>query len=292
MVAVAATTLLFSFGLGAAAVDAAPGNGKDPHASNPGQTPSGSNGVNHNDPPPNADPNCTNSAGTSGTCSSPQPPSNADQNNVGANDTSSSNQYASTRNGAPSDNGNGNGQATGKPCAGCVGKADNKNPPGQAPNGPTDHNNGYECDGNNGIGQTNPAHTGCTGATSAPGTCDTSTSSCLPCESTTMNCVPCAGSTAKCAPCAPTATTSCTPGGQVSGQVSAAAGAASGTPAAEVLGVTISRSGEAASQTLPGELVRTGVDIAVPLGMGVVLLAGGIAIEELSRRKRSSAQAR
>ena len=27
--------------------------------------------------------------------------------------------------------------------------------------GPQDHNNGYECDGNNGIAKTNPAHTGC-----------------------------------------------------------------------------------------------------------------------------------
>ena len=34
------------------------------------------------------------------------------------------------------------GKATGKPCAGCVGKADNKNPKGQFfPNG-TDHNKG------------------------------------------------------------------------------------------------------------------------------------------------------
>ena len=57
-------------------------------------------------------------------------------------------------------NGNGGGKATGKPCAGCVGKADNKNPKGQMPGG-SDHNNGYECDGNNGIGKTNPAHTGC-----------------------------------------------------------------------------------------------------------------------------------
>ena len=58
-------------------------------------------------------------------------------------------------------NGNGKGAAVGKPCAGCVGKADNKNPPGQMPNG-SDHNKGYECDGNHGIGRSNPAHTGCT----------------------------------------------------------------------------------------------------------------------------------
>lgn len=68
--------------------------------------------------------------------------------------------YHSTCDGSPSLNGNGGGQATGKPCAGCVGAADNKNPPGQAPDG-SDANNGYECDGNSGIGKTNPAHTGC-----------------------------------------------------------------------------------------------------------------------------------
>lgn len=61
---------------------------------------------------------------------------------------------------APSMNGNGNGNATGRPCAGCVGKADDKNPPGQYPDG-SDANKGYECDDNNGVGKTNPAHTGC-----------------------------------------------------------------------------------------------------------------------------------
>jgi len=128
------------------------------------QVPSGSNGVNHNDTPLPGNPNCSNSNGTSGQCSSPQPASTADQTGNGANPgpTNTNNPYGSTRNGAASDNGSGTGKATGRPCAGCVGKADNKNPhAGQSPNGPTDHNNGYECDGNNGIGQTNPAHTGC-----------------------------------------------------------------------------------------------------------------------------------
>jgi hypothetical protein len=62
--------------------------------------------------------------------------------------------------GAPSNNGNGNGNAYGKPAAGTVGKADAKNPPGQLP-GPQDSNNGYECDGNSGIAKGNPAHSGC-----------------------------------------------------------------------------------------------------------------------------------
>ena len=86
--------------------------------------------------------------------------------------------YDNTCDGSPSGNGNGNGQATGKPCAGCVGNADDKNPgyntngKGQMPNG-SDHNAGYECDRNHGIGRTNPAHTGCRGETTVtpPQTC-------------------------------------------------------------------------------------------------------------------------
>ena len=69
--------------------------------------------------------------------------------------------YDTTCDGSPSRNGNGdNGQ--GKPCAGCVGNADNKNPPGQQPDPTRDGNNGYECDNNQGVGKTNPAHSGCT----------------------------------------------------------------------------------------------------------------------------------
>ena len=104
--------------------------------------------------------------------------------------------YDNTCDGSPSGNGNGNGQATGKPCAGCVGNADDKNPgaasgKGQYPNG-SDHNAGYECDRNHGIGRTNPAHTGCRTETVNPppqtcpngspippsGKCDQSTPKC------------------------------------------------------------------------------------------------------------------
>jgi hypothetical protein len=69
---------------------------------------------------------------------------------------------------AESPSGNGHGRAAvhanenGLPDAGSVGSADSMNPPGQAPDG-TDSNNGYECDGNAGVGLTNPAHTGCAG---------------------------------------------------------------------------------------------------------------------------------
>jgi hypothetical protein len=67
--------------------------------------------------------------------------------------------YCPSNVGSPSGNGNGNA-AEHAPAAGTKGKADAKNPPGQAFDG-TDHNNGYECDGNSGVGKSNPAHTGC-----------------------------------------------------------------------------------------------------------------------------------
>ena len=103
-------------------------------------------------------------AATSGDVKSSQPIGGADDNTGGANGQCTGGVYCSTRDGSASGNGNGGGKATGKPCAGCVGKADNKNPQGQKP-GPQDHNNGYECDGNNGIAKTNPAHTGCKSTT-------------------------------------------------------------------------------------------------------------------------------
>ena len=71
--------------------------------------------------------------------------------------------YDAKCDGSASENGGGSGGG-GRPCAGCVGKADNKNPPGQSPD-ENDHNKGYECDDNGGVGARrgsgNPAHTGC-----------------------------------------------------------------------------------------------------------------------------------
>jgi len=100
-------------------------------------------------------------SGTSGDVNEPQPISNADSNDGGANGQCTGGVYCSTRNGDASLNGNGGGAATGRPGAGFVGKADNKNPQGQMPNALADGNNGYECDGNNGIAKGNPAHTAC-----------------------------------------------------------------------------------------------------------------------------------
>lgn len=62
--------------------------------------------------------------------------------------------------GQPSGNGKSTDNNGNRPCAGCVGNADYKNPPGQLPDG-SDDNRGYECDENEGIGKMNPAHSGC-----------------------------------------------------------------------------------------------------------------------------------
>ena len=150
-VAIAVSVLALILGVSAAPAFADPGNGNG-NPSPPGQS----------DPPGNgngaATAHATNgNSGTFGSPTSPQPIQHPDNQN-GAN--AHPGPYSSTRDGSPSLNGNGNGLAVGKPCAGCVGAADNKNPPGQFPDG-SDPNAGYECDTNNGIGQTNPAHTGC-----------------------------------------------------------------------------------------------------------------------------------
>ncbi|MFP5254064.1 MAG: hypothetical protein ACLGH4_09750, partial [Actinomycetes bacterium] len=102
-------------------------------------------------------------AGTSGTWNQRQPNSGADDNPGGANGQCADYEgvYCSTRDGSASENGNNVGKSTGRPCAGCVGRADNKNPQGQKPDAKRDGNSGYECDGNNGIAKGNPAHTMC-----------------------------------------------------------------------------------------------------------------------------------
>jgi hypothetical protein len=69
--------------------------------------------------------------------------------------------------GQPSGNGKSEDNNGKRPCAGCVGNADAKNPPGQMPGG-SDGNAGYECDRNQGVGKTNPAHSGCGPGPSAP----------------------------------------------------------------------------------------------------------------------------
>ena len=114
-------------------------------------------------------------ASTQGTVPSPQPESSADENDGGANaydceDGPVGPYCATTRH--ESRNGLGDGEAVGRPAAGSVGRADNKNPPGQEP-GPEDGNSGYECDWpgerpNQGIAEGNPAHTGCVSQVKPP----------------------------------------------------------------------------------------------------------------------------
>ena len=153
------------------------------------------------------------SGGTASDAVTPQPISNADANTVGANGQCSGGPYCSTTDGTPSANGNGGGTATGKPCAGCVGKADNKNPHGQMP-GPSDSNAGYECDTNHGIAKGNPAHSGCQQAPEQ-GCVPTATVPCVPCIVTAQNpCGPpppaCVPTTAEpCVPSPPSCVTGC-----------------------------------------------------------------------------------
>jgi len=66
----------------------------------------------------------------------------------------------STRDSNESSDHDEDGEPGNRPSDGSVGKADDKNPPGQHPDG-SDHNKGYECDKNHGVGTGNPAHSGC-----------------------------------------------------------------------------------------------------------------------------------
>ena len=100
-----------------------------------------------------------------------QPVSGADLNLGGANGNCSDTEpddgyFCGTARTQASGNGQGQGVAVGKPYQAHKGKADNKNPAGQVQ---SDHNNGYECDGNQGIAKGNPAHTSCVSVTTGGG---------------------------------------------------------------------------------------------------------------------------
>ena len=238
-------------------------------------------------------------AGTAGEPSKPQPTSTADDNAGGANGQCTEGVYCSTRDGSASQNGNGGGTATGKPCAGCVGKADNKNPKGQQPGG-SDHNNGYECDGNNGIAKTNPAHTGCaTGPSTPPGD-----SGCEPGDAYYPTCTPpCIGTSEQpCTPpgvCVPTATVPCTPPGDTNppedtnppsdvelNRPPALLGAEAVRSPGKVTGNAIAA--QPASRALPAQsaLPNTGVSSLLELlaAAGAGLLLVGAAVLALRRR--------
>src|SRR4051812_10068137 len=233
----------------------------------------------------------TGTAGTSGDPTQPQPPSNADQNPGGANGQCPGGPYCSTRDGAPSGNGNGTGKATGKPCAGCVGKADNKNPKGQMPGG-SDHNAGYECDRNHGIGRSNPAHTGCqSGSSTPPPSCsgdncggddDSSTppgDDKTPCTEGNM--------TAACTPSTPPTHEVCASGEMVDGACvlgislhrPTAVEAANATPAATVSALHATRTPQVGALPFTG----SATDQLLELGLAALVVGTGCAM--LGRRR-------
>jgi len=211
-----------------------------------------------------------------GSTESPQPKSNADMNKGGANNGGDCGAYCSTRDGSPSGNGNGKGEAKGKPCAGCVGKADNKNPPGQQPDG-TDHNAGYECDRNHGVGRSNPAHTGCQ-PTESPSPTPSETE-CVPtdqqpCETPSPTVSPSVTES----PCVPTDEQPCeTPSPTVSATETESP---TTTPTPEVSGSTLTQSPTPSPQVSGVKIVRPGTGPTTlpttgsPIPVGLLLLLG------------------
>lgn len=174
--------------------------------------------------------------------------------------------YDDTCDGSASLNGSDTGTATGKPCAGCVGKADEKNPPGQYDNG-SDSNAGKECDSNNGIGQTNPAHTAC------PSPNTTSDGGATPDTSTGGA----SGGTDPAAPVTGSVGTPSTP----SGPTLVAAGTSAGDTA--VLGEQFSRSGVAPAAA-PSGLAATGVaPLVVVMWLALACAASGTSLRLLAR---------
>lgn len=173
--------------------------------------------------------------------------------------------------GAPSGNGNGGGQASGRPAAGTVGEADDKNPRGQFRNG-GDHNNGYECDGNHGIARGNPAHT----------------RNCPPAEPPVdPPVVPPVNPLRPPVPPGPlnsvvTVPPTPGPGPLVVGRLLempllTATGPTTAVPRVEVLGVTIERT---------GALAVTGANTVDIGALGLSLIFGGTALVALDRRRR------
>jgi hypothetical protein len=203
---------------------------------------------------------------------SPQPTSNADYSGNGANVHGP---YDSTRDGSASQNGKGDGKAGGKPCAGCVGKADNKNPAGQMPGG-SDNNAGYECDRNQGVGQGNPAHTSCT--ESVPTSTDTPT----PSPSCTGSCSTpsCTGS------CSTSDSSSCTESCSSSSKTNSPL---SGAPAPVDAPPPVDSHAPAAQLDSVAALADTGVHVAPLLVVGVAFVVlGAAAVSLASVRRRAT----
>ena len=225
----------------------------------------------------------------------PQSASNGDFSGNGAN---THGPYDSTRDGSPAMNGNGGGKGVGKPCAGCVGKADNKNPPGQMPGG-SDGNAGYECDRNNGIGKSNPAHTGCTSGAesspppSSPGETQTPSS---PGETPTPSTSPPSSgpgdtstpSTPPSSSGAPGETPSTSPASGDSSPVESQPGDAPvGAPSSGSAPLAAAQSALAAQRASSQRLSNTGTPTAALLLIAGVCLVAGLALLGMSYRRRS-----
>jgi hypothetical protein len=224
---------------------------------------------------------------TSPTTLPPQPLGNNEvPGGPGANNQTG-NQYASNGVGLPSGNGNGNGNATGKPCAGCVGNADNKNPPGQAVNG-SDHNAGYECDRNHGIGRSNPAHTGCQSTTTTP-TVPPTTPTVPPTTPTTLKHHDPTTTTQPSTSGSTTPTTACS--SKNSGS-STSSGTSCITPATGAPGhgssTTVAAAKPATATKSSGSLAFTGADVGSEFLAGGIALAAGALLLGSSRRRRSA----
>jgi hypothetical protein len=292
---VAAMLVVFSIGLGGSAL-ADPGQGNARRSAHEGSAGSdhGSAGSDHrsagSDQASARSDHSEGNASTRGSYQEPQPPSNADQNDGGANGQCPGGAYCSTRDGSGSLNGKGDGEAKGKPCAGCVGKADNKNPWGQRPNA-SDKNAGYECDRNQGIGQTNPAHTGCGTPPPCTGDCTPpcTDGDCTP-PCTDGDCTPpCTDGdcTPPCAEddCTPPSCDTCDEGSHEHGDESSYehGDETSGRPrAAAVLGTEAVAPGHATAAAPAGTLPATGappaLEIVALVGLGLVLAGTTVAL--------------
>jgi hypothetical protein len=203
----------------------------------------------------------------------PTAPSNADYSGNGANVHGAYDNTCEPEH--EPGNGNDDANATGQPCAGCVGAADNKNPPGQYPDG-TDSNAGYECDRNQGVGQENPAHTGCATAPETSGEIRTT-----PTLSTTPTTPGAETITAPTPPGPAVSGESVTPPAELSPQVlgesivapsAAGVSPAAAAAAARAAGTTPQ---PAPTAVLGSQLARTGMPVAPLLVAGLLLLAGG-----------------
>lgn len=149
--------------------------------------------------------------------------------------------------------------------------------------GPADHNNGYECDGNNGMGQTNPAHTGCT-ATSGPtgptGTTDTTTAT----GGTT-------GTTGGTTATGPT-TSGIVPSVEGLTLTRSVTGALTTVPAVttELAGLALPRGTAADVTTASGSLPTTGSDTGLLLAIALSALLMGTGAIAYERRAPQSAR--